>query len=413
MKVAVVGAGAIGLSCAYSLARGGAEVQVLERGRVGEGCSFGNTGWICPALSAPLPAPGLVFGALAGMFRRDSPLLIQPTLRPSFFRWSWDFWRACTSAQYQAGLEATIELNRRTFELFDELRAAGVDVEIHRTGMVVAATTQAGFAEYVEMIEGAREAGYAGPIEVLDAQEVRRVEPALSDRVIGGIHVQAERYVRPEELTAALARYIRENGATVEEGVNVRRLAASNGSWRLETENGALVADRVVLAAGAWSPALLTPLGIRLPFEAAKGYSVTASGTGTAPQHALYLAEAKVGGSPFGEQVRFAGIFDLTGTDSSLRRRRIGTILRSSLPYLRDWQPKEIELQWAGLRPYPADGLPIVGAVPGREGLYAATGHGRMGITLAPATGEAVRALVLEDRTPAEIRPFGLERFRP
>jgi D-amino-acid dehydrogenase len=412
MKVAVVGAGAIGLSCAYSLARGGAEVQVLERGRVGEGCSFGNTGWICPALSAPLPAPGVVFGALAGMLRRDSPLLIQPTLRVSFFRWSWDFWRACTSARYQAGLEATVELGRGAFELFDELRAAGVEFDIHKCGMVVAATTQAGLAEYIEMIEGAREAGYAGPVEVLDAHEVRRVEPALGERVIGGIDVRAERYVRPEEFTAALASYLRTGGAAVEERVDVRALARRNGSWQVQTGNGSVEADRVVVAAGAWSPALLAPLGIRLPFEAAKGYSVTASGTGTAPSHALYLAEAKVGGSPFGERMRFAGIFDLTGTDSSLRRRRIGTILRSSLPYLRDWRPKEIELQWAGLRPYPADGLPIIGPVPGHEGLYAATGHGRMGITLAPATGEAVRSLVLEDRMPEEIRPFRLERFR-
>ncbi|MFN2469587.1 MAG: NAD(P)/FAD-dependent oxidoreductase [Gaiellaceae bacterium] len=412
MRVAVVGAGAIGLSCAYSLARGGADVRVLERGRVGEGCSFGNTGWICPALSAPLPAPGVVFGALAGMLRRDSPLLIQPTLRASFFRWSWDFWRACTSARYQAGLEATVELGRRTFELFDDLRAAGVQFDIHKSGMVVAATTQAGLAEYVEMIDGAREAGYDGPVEVLDAHEVRRVEPALSDRVIGGIQVRAERYVRPEQFTAALARYLRESGTSVEEGVDVRGLTRRNGPWQLDTGDASVEADRVVIAAGAWSPALLTPLEIRLPFEAAKGYSVTASGTGTAPKHALYLAEAKVGGSPFGERMRFAGVFDLTGTDSSLRRRRIGTILRSSLPYLRDWRPKEIELQWAGLRPYPADGLPIIGPVPGQEGLYAATGHGRMGITLAPPTGEAVCSLVLEDRTPEEIRSLGLERFR-
>ena len=411
MQVAVIGAGAVGLSCAYSLAEGGADVRVLERGRVGEGCSFGNTGWICPALSAPLPAPRVVGRALVGMLRRDSPLLIQPTLRTSFLRWSWDFWRACTSARYEAGLGATVALASRTFELFDAMRAAGVDFQIHKTGMVVAALSEQGLEEYVDMIEGARQAGYAGSIEVLDADELRRREPALSERVIGGLHVADERYVRPEQFTGALAAHLRAQGVDVAEGADVQRLTRRDGTWTLNTDDGSFDADRVVLATGAWSARLFASLGIRIPFEAAKGYSVTATGTAALPRHALYLSEAKVGVSPFGDRLRLAGIFDLAGVDSSLRHRRIGAILRSSLPYLREWRPEEIELQWAGLRPYPADGLPIIGPVPGHDGLYAATGHGRLGITLAPATGEAVKSLVLDGRVPDEVRPFGVERL--
>jgi D-amino-acid dehydrogenase len=286
-----------------------------------------------------------------------------------------------------------------------------VEFEIHRTGMVVAARTQAGIDEYVTMIEGALEAGYDGPVEVLSGEELRAREPALAAGVVGGLFVPAERYVRPEELTAALTRRLRAVGVEVREGAEVTGLARRNARWRVSAGDASAEVDRVVLAAGAWSAPLLAKLGIRIPFEAAKGYSVTASGDGVAPRHALYLAEAKVGASPFGDQVRLAGIFDLTGVDSSLRRRRIGAIVRSSVPYFRDWRPERIELQWAGLRPYPADGLPIIGPIPGQDGLIAATGHGRLGITLAPATGEAVRAIVVEGRLPPEVRPFGIDRF--
>jgi D-amino-acid dehydrogenase len=145
--------------------------------------------------------------------------------------------------------------------------------------------------------------------------------------------------------------------------------------------------------------------------EAAKGYSVTASGAGTVPRHAVYLAEAKAGCSTFGDSVRIAGIFDLTGLDDGLRRGRVATITRSAAAYFRDWRPRDVELEWAGLRPYPSDGLPIIGRVPGRERLFVATGHGRLGITLAPVTGELLADVILGGAEPPELAPFGAERF--
>ena len=173
---------------------------------------------------------------------------------------------------------------------------------------------------------------------------------------------------------------------------------------------GDLDADAVVVAAGAWSGELLGES--RFPMEAAKGYSITAKSSGTLPRHALYLSEGKVGTSTYdGDLLRIAGIFDLTGIDETLRRKRIDAIVRSSAAFLKDWEPDEIELEWAGLRPYPSDGLPVIGPVPEREGLYVATGHGRMGITLGPVTGKALAQVILEGASPRELEPFRLERF--
>jgi D-amino-acid dehydrogenase len=410
VKVAVVGGGAVGLSTAWALAEAGADVTVLERDRCGHGCTFGNTGWICPALSAPLPAPGVMLAALKGMWRPSSPILIRPFFGPGFLRWSWGFWRACAPARYQAGLEATLALGARAVPLFRELREAGVEFELYERGMLVAAITPHGLAEYEGMLGAARAAGYEGEIELLDGEGVRRLDPAVSDAVVGGIHAPAERYVRPESFARGLAAALRERGADVREGIAVNGLARRDGRWEVATVGEAVTADAVVVAAGAWSGRLLTGI-VNVPLEAAKGYSVTARGEGTVPRHALYLAEAKVGCSSFGDSLRIAGIFDLTGIDSSLRRRRLANIVSGSTPYLRDWRPTDVELEWAGLRPYPPDGLPIVGAVPGQDGLFLATGHGRMGITLAPATGKAVATLVTEGRLADELRPFGVERF--
>jgi D-amino-acid dehydrogenase len=396
MKVAVVGGGVVGLSCAFALSRGGADVTVYERGRVGEGCSRGNTGWICPALSAPLPAPGVMGGALRGMFHRDSPLLISPLLGPSFLRWSWDFWRACTPERYRAGLEATVALTKSAFADYDELRAAGVEFELHSTGMLVAALTQPGLHEFEAMLNEAVEAGYEGPVRLVSGDEAREIDPALSDAVIGGVHSPSERYVRPESVSRGLADWLRANGETVEENAEIESVDEVD-------------ADAVVVAAGAWSGRLLDDAAF--PMEAAKGYSITAKSAGSVPRHALYLAEGKVGTSTYGDSLRIAGIFDLTGIDESLKRKRIDAIVRSSAAFLKDWEPEEIELEWAGLRPYPSDGLPVIGPVPGRERLFVATGHGRMGITLAPVTGKLLAQAILEGALPPELEPFRSERF--
>jgi len=396
VRVAVVGGGVVGLSCAFALRRGGADVTVYERGRVGEGCSLGNTGWICPGLSAPLPAPGVMAGALRGMLRRDSPLLISPLLGPSFLRWSWDFWRASTPQRYHAGLAATVALTKTAFSDYDELREAGVEFELHADGMLVAALARPGLDEYAAMLTEAEEAGYEGPVRILSGEEARELEPALSGAVIGGVHAPSERYVRPETVCSGLAKWLRANGRR-------GRVAGVHARGEL------LEADAVVVAAGAWSGPLLGES--RFPMEAAKGYSITARSRGTLPSRALYLSEGKVGTSTFGDSLRIAGIFDLTGIDETLKRGRIDAIVRSSATFLRDWEPDEIELEWAGLRPYPSDGLPVIGRVPGREGLFVATGHGRMGITLGPITGKLLAQVILEGTEPRELEAFRIERF--
>ena len=397
MNVAVVGGGVVGLSCAFALRRAGAEVVVYERGRVGEGCSRGNTGWICPGLSAPLPAPGVMGGALRGMLHRDSPLLISPLLGPSFLRWSWGFWRASTRERYTAALEATVALTKSAFSDYDELAAAGVEFEMHSEGMLVVALTQRGLDEYAAMLIEAEEAGYGGPVRVVPGDEARELDPALSRGVVGGVHAPSERYVRPETISSGLAAWLRRNGVQVEENTAVE-------------SPDELSADAVVVAAGVWSGALLGDDAF--PMEAAKGYSITARSSGTLPRHALYLSEGKVGTSTYGDTLRIAGIFDLTGLDETLKRRRIDAIVGSSAAFLEDWTPEEIELEWAGLRPYPSDGLPVIGALPGRPGLFVATGHGRMGITLGPVTGKLLAQVVLEGSAPRELEPFRIERFR-
>jgi D-amino-acid dehydrogenase len=410
-SVAVVGGGVIGLACAWELTRGGAAVTVLERGKVGGGASRGNAGWVVPSMSAPLPAPGMVREGVRQLVTRGDAFVLRPSLDPTFVRWLWRFWRSSSASRFDAGVRALLALNRRTLELFDAYRDAGLRFEMHSTGVVIVARTVAGLRPYMEVFRRLRELGYeGGDPDQLDRDSLAELEPALDRRRVEvGLHARIDRYVRPEELTKALADRLRDDHrAQIVEGREVTDLRSDPNGWTLATDSGDMRAEKVVVAAGLPSVRFLRRFGARLAIQPARGYSVTIAGTGTPPRHALYLAEAKIGLSPFSDGVRVAGVFELGASRAEAPAGAGERLLEAARPYLAGWRPDADGplTTWAGLRPATADGLPLIGALPGHDGLFVASGHGMLGVTLAPATAALLAPLVLEGRAAPELRPF-------
>ena len=399
----------MGLCCAYELSRAGAQVIVLERGGVGQGASRGNTGWVCPSFSYPLPAPGIIGEGVRGMLRGGGPLAIRPSLDPTFVRWLLGFRRSATRERWEHGVRALIALNSHTLALFDSYTAAGVEFEMHSSGLLLVATTAAGLGSYAAVFSDLRAFGFEGESIQLGPDEAKALEPALAaERLAGGVHALVDRYVRPESLLDGLAKHLADRGVEVKEEIDVEELAAANGGVRARTTKGPIEADRAIVAAGASSPPLLARLGITLPLVGARGYSFTFSGGTMRPSHALYLAEAKVGISSYVDSVRIAGVFELGHSSAVLHRRRLQAMLTTVELYFSDWRPSSETalLEWAGLRPMTADGLPLIGRTPALQNVYVATGHGMLGVTLAPATAALLAPLVLEGRAAPELVPF-------
>src|SRR5438477_6876344 len=178
MKVAVVGAGVVGLACAWEFARGGAEVDVYEAGTVGSGVSRGNAGWICPSISSPLPAPGMVREGLQQLVRRKGAFVIRPRFDATFARWLWTFRRQCSPEAFEAGAQALLQLNRRTMELFDRYRDEGVAFELHESGLVIAALSAGGLSSHLRFADLLRQLGYEGRIVELSGADAAEVAPA-------------------------------------------------------------------------------------------------------------------------------------------------------------------------------------------------------------------------------------------
>lgn len=409
-SVVVVGGGVIGLACAWELTRGDAAVTVIERGDIGGGVSRGNTGWVVPSMTAPLPAPGMVREGVRQLVTRGDAFVLRPSLDPAFVRWLWRFWRSASPARFDAGVRALLALNRRTLELFDAYRDAGIRFEMHSSGLVIAARTVIGLHHFKDVFRRLRALGYeGGEPDELDRDALTELEPALDrNNVEAGLHARVDRYVRPEELTNGLADRLRDEGVRILEGCEVVDLQRNPDGWTLTTNTGDVRAEKVVVAAGLPTARLLGRFGLRVAFQPARGYSVTIAGNGTPPRHALYLAEARIGLSPYSDGVRVAGVFELGASRAEAPAGAGERLLAAARPYLAGWRPDADEplTTWAGLRPATADGLPLIGALPDHDGLFVASGHGMLGVTLAPATAALLASLVLEGRLAPELEPF-------
>ena len=416
--IAVVGGGVIGLSVAYYLSRAGAEVVVYERGDLGRGCTWGSAGWITPSESAPVVGPDAIRQALSSLGRPDSPLYVRPTLDPGLYRWLLQALRYCNSAAAAQGLRAVAELGRPTFELYDDLERTGLGAGMSSQGLLHVFSRRRSAAWSLASAAVMRHYGYTVPGDLLTGTELRELEPTLSRRAEAGYLISEERHIDPARLTAGLAGLARKSGAEIWEQTEVRHLDyTARRVHAVASDGGTLPVNSVILAGGASCGTLLRPLGIWLPLTAGKGYSFLRR-LRTLPSRPIHLGDIKVAVTPFARGLRVAGTMELSGNNETLRRSRADAIARGTAQYFDGWDDldadgsgREPEELWVGRRPLTPDGLPILDSVHPFENLFIATGHSMLGITLAPASGQALAGYVLSGNRPELLEPFRLQRF--
>lgn len=400
MRIAVVGAGAIGLAAAYRLARDGHDVTVVDAKEPGARASSHNAGWIVPVLSTPVPEPGMLATALRWMVRRDSPLYVRPSLEPAHVRFLLGMLSHCNARDHAAGTEALAALNARTKRLFDEYRADGVDVEWHDEGLLMAFLDPDDMRAHARDFAPMAEIGH--PATVLSRDDALDLEPALSPRVCGAVRCREERHLRSASFVAGLLRRCGELGVTVRANRPVTAFRRRGATVTAVVAGEEIDADACVLAAGVWTRPVAGLLGVRLPIRPGTGYGHDLTPAPTKARHALYLSEARVALSPLDGGLRLAGTMEFGRIDESVDPVRARSILAAAPRYLADWDlDARPERTWSGMRPMTPDGLPCIGWLRPLDNVVVASGHAMLGITLAPATAEAVGALLAGVGRPA------------
>ena len=412
-RVVVIGAGVIGLCTAFSLHQRGAEVVVVEKETGAHGASVVNAGWVTPSLSDPVPSAGLVKTSLKWMLHGDSPLYIRPLSAPKMLPWLTSFWRHCNEKHFVAGMQATAELNRTTMALYDALKLAGVQFEEHRDGLLFAYKDAVTMEHDLRSLEPLNAYGYPTPGS-LNGDEARAFEPSLGASVNAGYWLEQERSVRPDSLTTGLRSWLERQGVEFKTTSIVTGFSATEESvQRVITSTGAVVCDAAVICAGAWSGQLAAMAGAKLPVQGGKGYCLDYSPPPVAVGRPIYLHEARVAVTPFDGAVRLAGTMEFSGINDIQRPKRVAAISHTASTMLRDWpaDPAAAARTGNGLRPITPDGIPVLGFLPGFRNLAVATGHAMLGVTLGPATGDAIAETVLTGRAPDVLEPFSPVRF--
>jgi glycine/D-amino acid oxidase-like deaminating enzyme len=414
--VVIVGGGVIGLCLAYYLAEAGASVDLVERHTVGSAASWGNAGWVCESHSAPIPAPGIMSYALRSLGRPDSPLYLRPSPDPTLLGWLWRFWRSTNQQKFDAGYRAVADLNRDTFELYEKLAAAGVGTTLRRVGMVHAFLSRQEAVRSRDLQAQAAPDRYDLGGEIVDGDGAAGLDPALSDAVRAAYLVPGEGVVDPERFTAGLAKAALESGVRIHDRTLVTGFRLESGrAVAVQTSAGSIDCSAVAVTAGMWSAQLLRMLQVRLALQAGKGYSFSVH-LDPAPQHALYLGDSKIAVTPIGHTTRIAGTMELSGNNRRMDWRRIVAIAQASTPYLGPWFTDADDLNtqihdpWVGARPLLPDGLPVIDRLPNLGNAYVATGHGMLGVTLGPATGQSLAELILLGQRPKLLEPFSFHR---
>jgi D-amino-acid dehydrogenase len=414
--VAVVGGGVIGLCTALYCARRGWRVTVIERhGAERDGCSYQNGGMVVPSHFVPLAAPGMVALGLKWMWNPASPFYIKPRASWSLADWALKFWQASNVEHVRRAAPLLRDLTLASRECFEEL-AREEDFGFVKSGILVLCKTQHALEEETAVARHAAELGI--PAQVLDAAGTAAIEPAIRMDVAGSVHYELDCRLAPDRLMASLQRRLQAAGVKFHWNTPVSGFShASNRIRAVKTSSGEIEADEFVLSAGSWSPQLARGIGVKLPMQAGKGYSLTLPRDSVekagAPRMGAILAEARMSVTPIGGAVRFGGTMELAGLNEDINPIRVRGIIDAVPRYYPDIKPADFDgiRPWRGLRPCTPDGLPYLGRAGGYANLLVASGHAMMGVSLGPITGRLAAGLLERESPEMDLNLLSPDRY--
>ncbi|MCX5517573.1 D-amino acid dehydrogenase [Kaistia defluvii] len=416
MKITILGAGVIGVTSAYYLAKAGHEVTVIDRqpGPALE-TSFANAGEISPGYSSPWAAPGIPQKAMKWVFMKYAPLIIQPMLDADTWRWVIAMLGNCTSARYAVNKSRMVRLAEYSRDCLIALREeTGIEYDGRAKGTLQLFRTQKQLDGIGKDVAVLKSDGV--PFSVLDPAGCIAAEPGLAhvrEKIVGGLQLPHDETGDCFKFTNELAKRAEALGVTFRYGVDILGIRTEGKRIvAVRTSAGEITADRFVAAMGSFTPQLLKPLGLRVPVYPVKGYSITVPivDESRAPVSTVMDETYKIAITRLGDRIRVGGMAEIAGFNRDLPPSRKATLVYSVEDLFGGAGDQSQASYWTGLRPMTPDGTPVIGATE-YSNLYLNTGHGTLGWTMACGSGKLLADLIDGKRPDIQSDDLGLARY--
>lgn len=410
--IAVVGAGIIGAAVAFELRRQGRSVVLIERDEPGKGASFGNMASIAVTEFLPASRPSM-WGRMPGwLLDREGPVSIHPAYAPKLLPWFLRFIAASRPSRVAALGEAGALLCQRALSDTQALlEAAGLSSMLSQQGCLCLFADQQEYQDDRDHLELLRRFGFE--YDELDGRALSDLEPALSGKLWRALRLPANRSIsNPYDLVTRLVERFRAMGGVVEKG-EVKGFDVKGD--RIETvrlaDGRRIEVFAAVLCAGVHTAALAKRLGEPILLETERGYHTQVMAPGLSLSHSLIWPARAFMVTPTAGGVRVGGTVEMAGLKRAPDYRRARVLVRHAQEILPDLQNREAS-EWMGHRPALPDTIPIISASPITSGVFYATGHGHLGLTLAATTARLMSELVGRRLPALDLAPYRIDRFR-
>lgn len=404
--VAVVGGGVIGVSCALMLAREGHRVTVIEEGRIGHGCSWGNGAQYNAGSAFPMAYPGVMWRALRWLVDRNGPVRLAPRELPRTLPWLVRFLRTARPAAWEAAYTALHALNAPCAALYRDMLGDTDWKRLFRPSGALHVWRDVSPGPLDELVDSLR-ARHGVAFERLNAGQLRDLEPALSHDYQRGIFFPDSGHVTsPLALVEGLMDRAAAFGVSLR-AARVEAIEPGAEGVTLQTNTGPHRCDTVVIAAGIASRDLARSLGISLPLASERGYHISVPGISGAISRPVTDAASAIVATPLDDGLRIVGIAEFDAPDAPRDAKQSNKLQVCARAMLPDLPLRDVSC-WMGVRPSTPDSLPIIGRHPLHSGVLFATGHGHMGISGAPMTAALVADLAAHRTPRLPLAPYGL-----
>ncbi len=406
----VIGAGIIGASCAWHLQRKGLNVTLIDHVPPGQSCSSGNAACISASSVIPFSYPGMIWKVPGWMLDPIGPMRIRPLAIPGLLPWFWSFWRVSSMQKVESIATAQAQLMHTVFKDYDEILNATDSLHLYRSrGAIHVYDTEKEYLGDQWQRELRARLGFES--HRLSADETKALVPCLKlDKGVAVMMPDWHQLLDPEKVTARIADHCLANGAAWIQD-RVSSVVSDARGVSLQTDSGHRIeADKLVVAAGAWSNIIAGQLDCEVPMIAKRGYHSMLADPGVELDYPVMSVSRVFVMTPLADGLRIAGTAEFAALDAEPDYRRAKALLIHASHYL-DGLKTENVTEWMGQRSMMADSTPVISASPGHRNVFYAFGHGHYGLTQGPTTGRHIADLVVGNEPATDLTPFRFDRF--